>query len=197
MPGLNLTRLRWRWRGASMWPSVAALSLLDGLILHLLPVFADRQALSSGVLQAFIANLLMVVALTPPLGRAVRRLRADMPVVVARDYAGRFVCVAVTLAVLAGGVVHHSTVLADRAALRAARADAQAYIGAHAPPAFLVSLHELSVYALQPPTIYRLCATAAGGGRSYCVVVNLSRPRSSRTAYSGAEPNSLISEGTS
>ena len=30
-------RIRWRLRGAWMWPSFVAVTLLDGLILHLLP----------------------------------------------------------------------------------------------------------------------------------------------------------------
>ena len=31
------TRVRWRLRGAWMWPTFVALTLLDGLVLHLLP----------------------------------------------------------------------------------------------------------------------------------------------------------------
>ena len=66
-----------------------------------------------------------------------------MPRVVARNYAGALITLAVTLALLAGGLVHQHVVASDSVALQDASARAEAYIGAHAPAAFQHDLRTL------------------------------------------------------
>jgi hypothetical protein len=179
MDGVALTRLRWRLRGAWMWPSFIVLTLLDGLALHARPIVGDHDSFIAGWLLGFI----------------------DMPKVVARDYAGAGVIVAATLALLGGGLAHHHVVTADQAALTDATARAEAYIGDHAPARFISPLRSLDSYAVQSPTIYRICAAAdqqsRNGANFYCVVVNRSAPFGRGVRYDGSESNALISEGTS
>jgi hypothetical protein len=45
--------------------------------------------------------------------------------------------------------------------------------------------------------IYRVCVPDRTATRSYCVIVNTSRPFAQSVVFSGYEPNSLFSEGTS
>ena len=201
MDGAALTRLRWRLRGAWMWPSFIVLTLLDGLALHARPIVGDHDSFIAGWLLGFIGTLIVVVVFTPPVGWLIRRVRGDMPKVVARDYAGAGVIVAATLALLGGGLAHHHVVTADQSALTDATARAEAYIGDHAPARFISPLRSLDSYAVQSPTIYRICAAAdqqsRNGANFYCVVVNRSAPFGQGVRYDGSESNALISEGTS
>jgi len=76
------SRLRWRLRGATQWPAFVVLTLLDGLVLDLLPPVATLGLnLIEGVLIATFANLFLIGALAPFLARrlAARRDGASSP----------------------------------------------------------------------------------------------------------------------
>jgi hypothetical protein len=67
--------MRWRLRGAWMWPSFVAITLLDGFLLHeLLP---DRWgfALIPGILVATFGNLILIGAVGPWLARRLWKRR--------------------------------------------------------------------------------------------------------------------------
>ena len=196
MDAAPLVRMRWRLRGAWLWPSFVVLSLADASIIHNLPLSGDSASWVSGWLLGAVLSLICVVLLGNLCGRLVRRVRPDMPRVVARNYAGALLTLAVTLALLAGGLIHHQVVSSDHAALEEATARAEAYIGAHAPPAYQRDLHRLNVYEMQGTVIYRFCASAAAQTRDYCVIVNDKQPFGRSVHYSGAESNELLSEGT-
>jgi hypothetical protein len=196
MDAAPLIRLRWRLRGAWLWPSFVVLTVADALIVHDLPPSGDGASLIGGWVLGAILTLLGIVILAGPLGRLVRWLRPDMPKVVARNYAGALVTVAITLALLAAGLVHRRAMDADRAALRDAVARAEAYIGAHAPAEFQGDLRTLVTYEVQVPEIYRVCANDPTHTSYYCVVVNRTQPFGRSVHYSGAEPNSLLAQGS-
>src|ERR1700730_14384781 len=101
MDGAWLTRMRWRRRGAWMWPAFGALTLLDAVIGRALPPSGETQTLLAAALAAIVLHLIVVVLLCRPLGALLRRFRGDLPRLVARDYAGTFVvsCVSVGLVV--------------------------------------------------------------------------------------------------
>ena len=93
-------RLRWRMRGAWMWPAFLVLTLADGILLSELPPYEGAPpAVFPGVLLALFANLLAVAVLAPFAGRALRRRRPDLPRMIAADYAG-----AGLLALIAAGL---------------------------------------------------------------------------------------------
>ena len=63
------SRLRWRWRGALQWPAFVALTILDALLLGLLPIAGDEGTdFVPAFLLAMFFNLL-AVALVGPLRR--------------------------------------------------------------------------------------------------------------------------------
>lgn len=196
MDSAPLVRLHWRLRGAWLWPSFVVLTLLDAAIITELPPLGDGASFVGGWLAGMVISLLAILALSVPLGYVIRRLANGMPRLVARNYAGALITLAVSCALLAVGLVHSQVVSADAAALADATARAQAYIGDHAPVAFQADLRSLNVYELQPPEIYRTCASAGDGARHYCVVVNRSKPFGTSVSYAGSEPNSLIEQGT-
>ena len=197
MHGATLTRWRWRTRGALMWPVFILVTLLDGEIASRLPVFAVQVRFLVGWLLSFICTLIAIVIFAPATGWLIRRVRGDLPKVVARDYAWRVVCVAMMLVLLVIGIVNHPSVSSDQAALQNATADAEAYIGEHAPAQFLPDLHRLDTYPMLPPRIYRTCVHNVSGTRNYCVVVDLSSPFGRNVRPAGSEPNALLSAGTS
>jgi cytochrome bd-type quinol oxidase subunit 2 len=179
-----------------MWPTFVVLTLLDGALVHGLPISGDGESAVSGWLIGVFAGLVAIVILAPILGYGLRLLRQDMPAVVARDYAGTAAIAAITLILLAAGLAHRGTVTADRRALQDAIARAQAYIGVHAKPEFRNNLRQASAYELQPPMIYRVCVPNLSQTVTYCVVVHRDRPFGRGVAFAGYEPNSVLSEGT-
>src|SRR4051794_40632781 len=67
-------RLRWRLRGAWLWPAFVAFTLVDGLLLHFLPPVRlgftrEGMTLVFGVIVATFANLVLVGAVAPWLAR--------------------------------------------------------------------------------------------------------------------------------
>lgn len=196
MDGARITRLRWRLHGAWMWPSFVVLTLLDGALVHWLPLSGDQQSPMIGWLIGLFGGLVAIVLIAPALGYTLRRARPDMPKIVARNYAGTGALMGLTLILLVAGLAHRSTVNHDRRALQDAIARAQAYIGAHAERQFQVNLEQASAFELQPPMIYRVCVPNVRQTRTYCVIVHRDRPFSRSVSFSGYEPNSVLSEGT-
>ncbi len=192
-----LVRIRWRLRGALLWPSFIVLTLIDAAILKALPPAGDSISLVGGWLLGVVSSLLAIVLLTAPCGYVVRRLRPDMPKLVARDYAGSLITAVITIVFLSGGLAHRHVVTADRAALADATARAESYIGARAPVSFQAEARFLDTDVLLAPRLYRICATVATHTRSYCVVVDRSKPFGKSVRPAGSEPNSLFSQGTS
>jgi hypothetical protein len=196
MDAASLTRMRWRLRGAWLWPSFVVLSLADATIVHNLPLSGDSESWVSGWVMGTVFSLIAIVLAGNLLGRVVRRLRPDMPRVVARNYAGALITLGVTLALLAGGLVHRQVISSDSAAVLDATARAEAYIGAHAPAAFQHDLRRLDTAPVDSPTIYRTCAIDVSHTRYYCVVVNRRQPFGQSVHYSGSTSNQVLAEGT-
>jgi Kef-type K+ transport system membrane component KefB len=191
MDGAWLARARWRQRGAWLWPTFVMLAIVDGLIVHALPMAGETQTPVGGVVFALVLNVIAVLLLSRPLGRLLRRRRTDMPVGVARNYGGTFAVLLVSVGMLAIGLLHHPAIVADRHALNDAIVRAEAYIGDRAPPEFRVNAMHTNTYTIQPRTVFRTCVPNRAGTRTYCVVV---RPTS--IAFGGYEPNSVMAEGT-
>lgn len=190
-----LGRMRWRRRGAWLWPSFAAAVVVDAIVVHLLPPSGESQDLLGAALIGCVLTLIAVVLLSRPLGLAIRKLRPDLPRIVARDYAGTLTVVAVAAALLAAGLIHRSSVVAHRRAMDDAIARAQAWIGDHAPAEFRRNLEVISAFAIEPGSLYRTCVQSAEHRRSYCVIVRTRLPFARSVAFDGYEPNSAFSEG--
>jgi hypothetical protein len=127
-------RLRWRLRGAWQWPAFAALTLLDGVVLVVLPPYAGApENVFPGVLLAGFVNLLAVIVLAPPLGRLLRRRRPDLPRAIASNYAGATVVAAITGLLVAGGLAYRSAAQAEESRLQTVAAAMHGYVLEQAP----------------------------------------------------------------
>jgi hypothetical protein len=195
MDGAWLARVRWRRRGAWLWPAFAVLTIADAVIGHELPPAGDTQRVAAAALLACGLNLIGVVVLSWPVGALIRRARPDLPMVVARDYGGTLVIFAVTASLLAVGLAHRSTVAAHREALREATARAEAWIGDRAPAEFRGGVASMSVFTIEAGRIYRACVQSAERPRTYCVVVDDRRPFQHSVRPAGSEPNSGLATG--
>lgn len=191
-----LARMRWRRRGAWLWPTFVVTTVLDGVLLHALPAAGTTQTLVGGILAGMVFNVLAVLLLSRPLGAVVRRARPDMPVSVARNYGGTFAVLLVSAAMLAVGVAHHSTLVAQQRTLDDAIMRAEAYIGDRAPAEFRVNVTHTNTYTIQPGAVYRTCVPNRAGTRTYCVIVKTNLPLAQSVVPAGYEPNSVLSEGT-
>ena len=74
------SRLRWRLRGAWQWPAFALFTLLDAVLLELLPPFSvARMDIVLGLLIATFGNLFLVGAVAPFLSRRLAERRQAAP----------------------------------------------------------------------------------------------------------------------
>lgn len=133
MEGAGLRRLRWRLRGAWMWPAFLVLTPLDALLLHAFPVQGEETGLVPALLVAAFLNLVAIAAGAPALGALVRRRRPDLPRLVARDYAGTVLVVLVSLGLGVAGAAHSGAVERGRDAVAARDRAVRRYVLASAP----------------------------------------------------------------
>ena len=192
------SRLRWRLRGAWLAPLLVVLTIADALLLHARPLAGDGGTdLVGGLLLASFLNLVAIAAVAPFGAMAIRRVRPDLPKVVARDYAGAALVVAVTTGLLTGGLLHHETVVRNRAALADAHARGQAWIGAHAPAAFRRHVALADTIPIVAGSVYRTCAPdPSTSDRAWCVVVRVGVPFPRGVRSGGGEPNARFQAGT-
>ena len=196
MEAASLARMRWRRRGAWLWPAFAIATIFDAVVGHALPITGETQTVLAAALAGGFLNLFAVLLLSWPLGAAIRRRRPDMPTVVARDYAGTSAVVAVAATLLILGLVHRPSVIAHRRAMHDAIVRAQAWIGDRAPAEFRRNVAYVSTIAIEPGNIYRTCVPSDRDSRTYCVIVKTHLPLARSVSFDGYESNAVFSQGT-
>ena len=164
-------RLRWRLRGALLWPAFVLLTLLDALLLGRLPIAGDGGTdFVPALLVGFFFNLVAVTLITPPAAMLRRRRRPDLPKVVATDRAGTALVCGVTLALLAGGLGHRSAVREAEHDFAVQQFAARRFISRQAPPPFRDRAGESDSIKLEED-LYRTCAPGDDPRRHFCVLV--------------------------
>src|SRR4051812_40574246 len=99
-------------KGATLWPAFLVLTLLDGVVLRTLPSYGTRGpgTLMGGILLAGVMNLILVAVATPLAARLLRRMRRDLPRIVAHDVAGTGLLVAACAVLVGAGLAHRPVV---------------------------------------------------------------------------------------
>lgn len=186
------SRLRWRLRGAWLAPLLVLLTLADALLIHWRSLAGDGPTgFFAALLLASFLNLVAIAALAPFLGMAWRRVRPELPVVVARDRAGVVLVLLVTAGLIAGGALHHRTVVRNAGALADAHARAIGWIGTYAPAPYRRHLTLADTVAVVPGSLYRTCAHDPASGRAWCVVAH---PHGA-VRHDGGTPNAVFQAG--
>lgn len=191
-----IVRLRWRLRGAWLWPCFAVLTVADGLLLHHLPVYGDGPGSVVGaILIAGFVNLFVVAVLAPLGGRRLRRRRPDLPRFIADNYAGTVLVTAVAVAVTVAGLVHRPAVAAEREAEAAAVAGVHQYVARSADPEYRAGLASLDMVRLDDD-VYRSCVPGSDPKRWLCLFVQTEQRPAGVTVDPDRAPNSAYRAGS-
>ena len=192
-PGANerLRRLRWRLRGAWQWPAFAVLTVLDTALLHWLPLAGDGTAIVPAFLLAGCVNIVVVAALSGLGGWWLRRRRPDLPKVVADDYVGTGLLVAVSVVFLAVGLVHRPQLLDDRRDLQAQATSFRHYVRTQAPAEFRRHLPAADTLRMEED-LYRSCVPGNDPNRWLCPYLDTSDRPVTVTKDRNREPNASL-----
>jgi hypothetical protein len=186
------TRLRWRLRGAMLWPAFMAAVVVEAVLLDRLPVSGDDgPGLFAAVLLAGFANLFVVAVAAPLAGRWLRRRRPGMPPVIATDRAGAVLVAAGCALIVTLGVVHHPSVQAARADLDAQAAAARRFFVSQAPREYQANVHHLDTIK-QGDELYRTCVAGSDAHRAFCVFVNTDQSPPGVTRDPDQRPNAAV-----
>jgi hypothetical protein len=156
--------MRWRLRGAWMWPSFIVLTLLDGLLLHLLPPWREGVGIIPGILLATFGNLILIGAVAPWLARRLwkRRQAADpgappkAQLEVLTDRMGTGLLVASVLGVLASGLAARPVIVVETDQRERGAKALEDFVNVHGTPELRRNL-EASDTARLADGYYRSC----------------------------------------
>ncbi len=164
-------RLRWRLRGAWQWPAFVVLTLVDGVLLVVLPPYDGAPAsVFPGVVLAGFVNLVAVAVAAPAFGALLRRTRPDLPRAIASNYAGGWLLAATTALLLGLGLLHRSAVEEEQARESAVAVAMHDYVVAE-EPALRGSLSTIDVIRIDRD-YYRACIPGEDTRHWLCLFVS-------------------------
>jgi hypothetical protein len=187
------TRLRWRLRGATMWPAFVLALVVDAVLLRALPIAGDTAPdVFAAALLGFFFNLMAVAVGAPLLGRlVVRRRWPGLPNVVADDRAGTALIAGLAAVLLVIGLVHRPVVQAHARAFDLQAAAAREFVLQRAPARFRAHVNRMDTWK-QGPGLYRTCVPGPNGRRSFCVFVNTRHDPPLVAGDRDQSPNSVL-----
>jgi hypothetical protein len=197
------SRLRWRLRGAWMWPAFVALTVADGVVLHLLPPlrfgFSEiGLPLVAGILIATFSNLVLVGAVAPWLARRLVERRAGdraRPVPpqamreVMADRIGTGLLALGFVGVLASGVASIPLINGETDARNRAARALVTYVQARAPAEIRANNNQGAVETERLADGYfRSCIPFRDRRRWWCVFIDTNRHPTRVVKDPSAEP---------
>jgi hypothetical protein len=186
------TRLRWRLRGATMWPAFVLALVFDAVLLRVLPIAGDTAPdLFAAVLLGFFFNLVAVAVGAPLLGRLVRQRWPGLPKVVADDRAGTALIGGIAALLLVLGLAHRPEMQRQERAFDTQAAAARQFVLARAPDRFRAHVDRMDTWK-QGPGLYRTCVPGPNDRRSFCVFVNTRHDPPLVTGDRDQSPNSVL-----
>jgi hypothetical protein len=189
MENVRLTRLRWRLRGAWMWPTFVALTVFDALLLGALPIAGETGPdFVPGLLLAGFMNLVAVAVIAPLVGLVLRGRRTGLPRVVANDYAGTALVVVVSVVLLAVGLIHRPAIQEAKRDRAASLAAVQRYVLMRAPAQYRAHVALVDT-ARMDSDLFRTCVPGARPERALCLFVDTSQSPPGLTLDHSRAPN--------
>ena len=182
------SRLRWRLRGAWMWPVFVLATVVDGFVLHKLPPlrfgFSEvGLTFVAGILIATFGNLILIGAIAPWLARRLVRRRQEAPGPpvspealreVTTDRIGTALLVLGFFGVLASGFASIPLINGETNDRNRAADALVAYVEAHAPGEIRRNQDRGAVETARLADGYfRSCIPYDDRKRSYCVFINV------------------------
>jgi hypothetical protein len=190
-------RVRWRLRGAWMWPTFIAITLLDGLILHLLPPVRTGVDLIPGILIATFGNLIVIGALAPWLARrAWKRRPAAEPGAPPRaqrevltDRIGTGLLLATVAGVIAAGLAARPTVVSETEDTERNAEAFRSLVLSRGDGELIRNLETANTVRLGED-FFRTCVARDDRERFFCAFVDTSTNPPDVDVDGSAEPNS-------
>jgi hypothetical protein len=191
-------RMRWRLRGAWMWPTFVVITLLDGALLHRLPPVRTGVDLVPGILLATFGNLVLIGAVAPWLARRMWKRRpaaeAGAPpkaqLEVLSDRIGTGLLVASVFGVLAAGLAARPTVIAETDAKEEAARAIHVYVQ-ESGDAELIRNEETAHAARLADGSFRICIARDDRERFACFIVDPNQDPTSIERDPSGEPNRI------
>ncbi len=165
--------MRWRLRGAWLWPAFVVATVLEVGLLHWLPIAGEGSGFFGGLLLAGWLNLIAVTVLGGLGGIVLRRVRGDLPKVVADNYAGLAALAVVGCGLLVAGLVHRPELAADRAAFAEQSRAVRLWVEANADDFTRAHVH-LADSVMVDSNLYRTCVPGRAPRRRLCLIVDTS-----------------------
>lgn len=190
MDGAGLRRLRWRLRGAWMWPAFLLLTPLAALLVHARPVQGDGTGLVPALLLAAFLNLIAIAVGAPALGVLIRRRRPDLPKPIARDYAGTALIMLVTVALGVAGTAHSGAVERQRDAVAARDRAVRRYVLSTAP-AYHAGLGRTDTVRVDRD-LWRTCVPGGTARGRLCLYVDTAQSPPGVRVDPSPSPNSTL-----
>jgi hypothetical protein len=194
------SRLRWRLRGAMQWPAFVVLTLVDGLVLDLLPPVSTLGLnFIEGVLIATFANLFLVGALAPFLTRrlAAREAAPPTPVpaeaqrAVRQDRVATLLLVAGLAATIVSGLANRPLIVSETQDTEEA-ARAVRDVANHSPDEELRRNLETANTVRLGENFFRICIARDDRERFACFFVDTSKDPTEVRRDPSTEPNDEV-----
>jgi hypothetical protein len=191
-------RVRWRLRGAWMWPSFIAITLLDGLLLHLLPPIATGVDLIPAILLATFGNLVLIGAVAPWLARRMwnRRPAAEPGAPpraqreVLTDRIGTGLLLATVAGVIAAGLAARPTVISETEDTERNAEAFRALVLRRGDRELIRNLETANTVRLGED-FFRTCVARDDRDRYFCAFIDTSKQPADVDVDGSAEPNSV------
>ena len=174
-------RLRWRLRGAWMWPAYAVLTVLDAVILHKLPPVNADIDLILGLIVASFVNLFLMAAVAPWLGRrlAARERAAGgngvplaVRVEVMKDRSAAVLIVTATVGLIAAGLAARPLIVSETRDTERNAELVREHVLAEAPHEIQRNLDTANTVKLEEG-YFRTCVNYDERDRAYCLFVDV------------------------
>jgi hypothetical protein len=191
-------RVRWRLRGAWMWPTFITVTLVDGLILHLLPPVGTGVDLIPGILLATFGNLILIGAVAPWLAKRTWKRRPGATpgappraqLEVLTDRIGTGILLATIVGVVAAGLAARPTVVSETEDTEA-NAKAFRQLILHTGDNELIRNLETANTVRLGQDFFRTCVARDDRRHYFCAFVDTSRQPPDVDVDGSAEPNSV------
>ena len=180
-----------------MWPTFIAVTLLDGLILHLLPPISTGVDLIPAILIATFGNLVVIGALAPWLARRTWKRRGTAEpgappraqLEVLSDRIGTALLVATVIGCLAAGLAARPTVVSETEDTERNAQAFRDFVLAHGDQELIRNLETANTVRLGDD-FFRTCVARDDRERYFCTLIDTSTNPPQIDVDRSAEPNS-------
>jgi hypothetical protein len=176
-------RLRWRLRGALMWPAFALFTIGDGLLLHFLPPNRTGVKIVPALIIASFANLFLVGAVANWIARRLvarervahsAERRDPLPPEVILDRTATVLLSVAAVGLLAAGLGNRPVIVSETNATNEAATRAEHFVQAHGTPEAKVNLETANTRRLANG-YFRVCVNLNDRSKAFCMFVDTNK----------------------